>query len=281
VYETIRQFKPHVVVFDNAGRTRQLQAARALGARVVFISSRVRQRRKAFRLRWMRLIDEHWVAYPEFVAGALGPLERLKLRVMGRPVQRFLDVILARGKGKVDLPGSPYVLFIPGGGTGHPGVNDAARRFFEAARIVRDAGTLAVFAGPLQDAPSSAGAEGVRQIGTVAQADLWQWMQGARVIVANGGATLLQAIASGGACVAVPIAQDQALRIERCVGAKAAVAASLDTADMALAASRLLRDEASRQSLAQRAAQLKLTNGVEVAVQALSRLLREAGAGHA
>src|SRR3984885_4398953 len=90
----IREFKPTIVLFDNAGRTSQLRAAVAGGARTIFISSRPRQRRRAFRLRWMRLLDEHWIAYPEFIAGALGPLERLKLLMLGRPTVRYLDTVL-------------------------------------------------------------------------------------------------------------------------------------------------------------------------------------------
>ncbi|MGH8311222.1 MAG: hypothetical protein ACRETX_15675, partial [Steroidobacteraceae bacterium] len=65
VAELMTEFKPGLVVLDNAGRTAQLHAARAVGARVVFVSSRERQRRRAFRVRWMRLIDEHWIALPE------------------------------------------------------------------------------------------------------------------------------------------------------------------------------------------------------------------------
>src|SRR5438477_9575621 len=90
----IGDFRPDVVVFDNAGRTRQLRAAHAAGARVIFVSSRPRQRRKAFRLRWMGLIDEHWIAWPEFMAGSLTPVERLKLRLRRRPRVRFVDTLV-------------------------------------------------------------------------------------------------------------------------------------------------------------------------------------------
>ena len=34
-------------------------------------AARSRQRRKAFRWRWMRLLDEHWIAYPQLIAGDL------------------------------------------------------------------------------------------------------------------------------------------------------------------------------------------------------------------
>src|SRR3984893_16735390 len=90
----IREFRPTIVLFDHAGRTSQLRAAVENGARTVFISSRPKQRRRAFRLRWMRLLDEHWIAYPQFIAGAPDGLERLKLLLLGRPRVRFLDTVL-------------------------------------------------------------------------------------------------------------------------------------------------------------------------------------------
>src|ERR1019366_10046817 len=96
VIDVLEKLQPNVVIFDNAGRTAQLRAARRLGARVVYISARRRQRRKAFRWHWMRLIDEHWIAYPEFIAGPLGFFEKLKLQMVGRPIVRYLDVILPR-----------------------------------------------------------------------------------------------------------------------------------------------------------------------------------------
>ncbi len=133
VAESIQAFKPHVVIFDNAGRTAQLRAGHRAGARIVFISSRSRQRRKAFRWRWMRLIDEHWIAYPQFIAGRHNFLERFKLDWLRRPVIRYLDVILSRAGAAEDSmtarPGlslETYVLVVPGGGTGHPGAGDAS-----------------------------------------------------------------------------------------------------------------------------------------------------------
>ncbi len=52
--ECLAAFKPDLVIFDNAGRGAQIRAAHAWGARVIYISSRRRQRAKAFRLSWMR-----------------------------------------------------------------------------------------------------------------------------------------------------------------------------------------------------------------------------------
>src|SRR6202021_1961742 len=154
VARLIKEFAPTIVVFDNAGRTAQLRAAHRQGARIVFISSRPRQRRKAFRWRWMRLIDEHWIAYPQFIAGRLGLFERLKLDLLHRPTVRYLDVILSRtGPGdsvmtRVGLKSGAYVLVVPGGGTGHPRAADATATFLAAANTLAEAGILTVFGGP-------------------------------------------------------------------------------------------------------------------------------------
>jgi glycosyltransferase involved in cell wall biosynthesis len=286
VIELFETWRPDVVVFDNAGRTAQLRAARRLGAHIIYISARRRQRRKAFRWRWMRLLDEHWIAYPEFIAGRLGVVESLKLKIVGRPIVRFLDVILAhadpsqRGAilARAGCEAGTFVLVVPGGGTGHPGVDDAADQFMRAALALASAGTPTVYVGP-----AGTGVDGnavpepnLHRLGPLPQDELAELMRAARLIVANGGSTLLQAIACGAACVAVPIAKDQAERTRRCAAAGVALAANLDSASIVQAAARLLRDDSQRAALASRAAGLKLADGVELALQALAGLIERA-----
>lgn len=293
VARLIDAFRPTIVIFDNAGRSAQLRAARRHGAKIVFISSRARQRRKAFRWRWMRLLDEHWIAYPEFIAGELGWLERLKLKSLGRPVVRYLDVILSRNAAEQDsvvarvgLKADGYLLIVPGGGTGHPGADDAAEQFLRAANSLAETETV-VFVGPTRTAdagaPSRAQSASVvlptarlRCFSSLPQADLADLMSHARLIVTNGGSTLLQAIACGGACIAVPIARDQAKRIQHCAAAGVAVAADLSAPGILRAATKLLRDEPVRAALAQRAAHLRLANGIEIALNALAHLAETA-----
>jgi predicted glycosyltransferase len=274
VTESIQAFKPNIVIFDNAGRTAQLRAGHRAGARIVFISSRSRQRRKAFRWRWMQLIDEHWIAYPQFIAGGLGFLERFKLSRLKKPVVRYLDVILSRARAGADsilaregLSLESYVLVVPGGGTGHPGAGDASAKFLAAAQSLADSGPT-VFVGP--GAPRGP----LRGFNALPQADLAALMGGARLIITNGGSTLLQAIACGRACIGVPIAQDQPRRIQRCVEAGVARAAELDAASMVQAAGELLRDESARAALARRASDLQLADGIDVALAALIQLMK-------
>jgi spore coat polysaccharide biosynthesis predicted glycosyltransferase SpsG len=284
----IHSFKPHVVIFDNAGRTAQLRAAHREGARIVFISSRPRQRRKAFRWRWMRLIDEHWIAYPQFIAGRLGLFERLKLDLLHRPTVRYLDVILSRtGPGdsvmtRVGLKSGAYVLVVPGGGTGHPRAADATATFLAAANALAEAGILTVFVGPkgtpeigTASIPSALSAA-LRCFNSLPQAELGELMRGAKLIVTNGGSTLLQGIACGRACIGIPIAQDQRQRIRRCVAAAVAVEAKLDASSIVQTAGDLLRDESARAGLEARASDLKLADGIDVAKAALTRLLEAA-----
>ena len=284
VIELLGRWRPDVVVFDNAGRTAQLRAARRLGARIVYISARARQRRKAFRWRWMRLIDEHWIAYPEFIAGRLRFFEKLKLKIVGRPVVRYLDVVLSRadlGQAGAILSRSgceagAFVLVVPGGGTGHPGADDAAGRFMAASDALAARGVSTVYVGPGEAGSIDAMKPNCHRFGPLPQAELAELMRSSRLIVANGGSTLLQAIACGCACVAVPIAKDQIERTRRCVDAGVAVAATLDAASIVQAAERLLQNEPQRAALAARAGNLKLADGVEVAIRALGGLVESA-----
>ncbi|MFI4889397.1 MAG: glycosyltransferase [Steroidobacterales bacterium] len=274
VIETLRAFRPDIVIFDNAGRTAQLRAAHRLGAAVIYISSRRRQRAKGFRWRWMGLLDEHWIAYPEFIAGSLRPLEKLKLALRGRPRLRYLDVILSPG-----TAGAPrrddFVLVVPGGGTGHPGAADAVAHFYAAAARLAADGARTVFVGPTPAAAvGSAAVANLQVFESLPQAELASLLRTAQLVVVNGGSTLLQAIACGRACVAIPIANDQRERIRRCLAAGVTIAAPLDGAAIAKAAMALMHDPAARTALAQRAAGLQLADGIEVALRGIAASMR-------
>jgi len=273
----ISRLRPDLVLFDNAGRTAQLRAARAARARIVFVSSRGRQRRKAFRLRWMRLIDEHWIAYPEFVAGALGLTERWKLRVLGRPVVRYMDTILpesasAQGSAlmeRLGLAPQRYVLVVPGGGTPHPGAVDAPRIVAEAAAALAHNGHKTVLVGvdsPLQHPL-------LIVTPRLAMGELTALLSAAQVVVTNGGDTLLQALACGRPCIACPVAHDQHERIRRCEAAGVALAAPLDASQLAQTALALLADPQALAAQTAGAALHPVRNAIPAAIAAIARLV--------
>jgi hypothetical protein len=252
VLQLLDAFKPDIVVFDNAGRTAQIRAAHAGGARVIYISSRRRQRGKAFRLGWMRLLSEHWIAYPRFIAGDLGVLERLKLKFVRRPRVRFLDAVLPLGS---EEPGPlpdlrDFVLLVPGGGTAHPGAQAAPGIISAAATTLAAQGLPTVLVGVLERSGSSAA---LTRLPLLPQPQLVALLRRARIVVSNGGDTLLQAVACGCACVAVPIAHDQAARIARCRALGLIHAAPLAASAIVDAVSRLYDDEPERLSLIARA----------------------------
>jgi glycosyltransferase involved in cell wall biosynthesis len=276
----IESFKPNVVLFDNAGRTAQLRAAQLAGARIVFISSRVRQRRRAFRLRWMRLIDEHWIAYPPFLAGPLGRIERLKLRLLGRPRVLHLDVVLpppdpalaAATWARFSIRENEYVLVVPGGGTAHPGAENAPQIFADAALGIAVQGTAVIVIGV---PPPAAAEPRLHVTSRLPMATLVELMRGAKLVISNGGYTLLQALACGRPCVAAPIASDQSRRIAKCVQAGVAVGARLDVNDIETCALTLLRDDNARQALESRVASFEIRNGVQEALASIERLSRQ------
>ena len=248
VVALLGSFKPDIVVFDNAGRTAQMRAAHIAGARVIYISSRPRQRRKAFRLSWMRLLSEHWIAYPRFVAGDLGVLERLKVKLLRRPRVRFLDTVLPVA---AEEPGPlpdlrDFVLVVPGGGTAHPGARAAPDIISEAATALAAKGLHTVLVGVRDRIGSSAS---LTRLPLLPQPQLVALLRRARVVVSNGGDTLLQALACGCACVAVPIAHDQAARIARCVALGLINAAPLAASAVVDAVARLYENEPERLSL--------------------------------
>ena len=255
VVELLRAFQPHLVIFDNAGRTAQIRAACRGGARVVYVSSRNRQRRKAFRLRWMRLLNEHWIAYPSFIAGELGWWERLKLRMLGRPQVRFVDTVLpaaTTAAAVAAVAGTDFVLVVPGGGTAHPGARDAPQIIGDAAAGLALRGIRAVLVGVA--APADTAAAGptpalLTRLPRLPQPQLIDLLRRARIVVTNGGDTLLQALACGCACVAVPIAHDQASRIARCRELRLIRDAPLVTTPIIEAVVGLHEDEAQRQAL--------------------------------
>jgi hypothetical protein len=254
VLAAIAAFRPQVVCFDNSGRTRQLAAARAAGAQVIYVSSRSRQRRKAFRLRWMRMLAEHWISYPAALTGQLTAIERWKLRWLGRPTVRFLDAVVAHPDPLAAdallgarAAAAPDLVVVPGGGSSYPDARISPRHFVEwAVALAAQGRSVVVVGGPAFDVPVEAAAR-LTLLRGVAGGALMALLARAQLVLVNGGDTLAQALALGRACVAVPIAGDQAARIQRAV-ALGIVAAPLPGEVVATCAA-LLDDATARQAL--------------------------------
>ncbi len=281
VLEEIASFRPQVVYFDNSGRTTQLRAARAAGARIVYVSSRGRQRYKAFRLRWMQAIDEHWISYSARLAGGLRWSERLKLRLLGRPVVKFLDAVLA----PADETGADTLLvaagvsaetrldvtIVPGGGSQYPDSRITPRMFAEWGESLAARGWNVLFvAGPSFDAPIATG-ERLRLVRQVEGGTLMALLARSRLVLVNGGDTLVQTLALNRPCVAVPIAGDQAQRIARAVALGAVLAPALTEVEACCHA--LLADDAALHAREAQVAAVGFQDAMPGIVATIGRML--------
>lgn len=282
VNRAISEFEPQVVTFDSAGRVAQFAHARRSGAATVYVSSRFKTRWKGFRLRRMRLMDQHWLAWPRFVEGDLTPWERFKLRLMGRPEIVFLDPVHERTdatraaalRRRLGIGEEPYLLFSAGGGgyarSGVPAPEIFARAAIE---VQRAAGIKAVWVkGPNYDG-TAFDAAGLVALGALRSDEMIDVLAGARVAIVNGGSLLLQALALRVPAIAAPIAGDQPARIAACERQGIAVGASLDSTALAERTLALLGDAARLEQLRARTSELNLGNGSEQAVDAIARLL--------
>jgi hypothetical protein len=286
VLAAIDSFRPHVMVFDNSGRTSQLRAAKRAGARTVFSSRAPKLRWKAFRIKWMRLLDEHWIVFPTFVTGGRTWLERLKLKLFPEYTVRQFDTLFTPSDPRArdlwlaenDLRPGDYVVFAPGGrGEGHL-VADPAELFIAAARVCAgDTGCTAVVLTGRNTAPATDAAN-LRLLPRIGPGEVQHLLAQARIVVSNGGTTLIHTLAHGRPIVAVPLAGDQNRRIRRAAHLQIAVSAPRDAGAIAAAASSLLADRQRQQAMTLRIEQMGIDNGVVEAVAALRTLASRSSA---
>jgi hypothetical protein len=278
VIECLNAQRPDVVIFDSAGRARQLRAAAMLGARRVYISSRAKTRWKGFRLRRMRYLDEHWVAGPELLALRLGPLERFKLALVPTLKVRFLPACFeppdeALGRAVVSrygLTAGEFVLFCPGGAGRFRGLAHGPTVFRDAARAVAERSAVqAIVVGVSSDEATP----GVISVPVLPNAELMALATAARLCVINGGSLLPQCLAQRAACVCAPIAGDQQRKIDEAVEHGLVRGADFNSGAIAAATAALLADPPALAGLKLTTAALGLRNGVEVALEALSGLI--------
>jgi hypothetical protein len=274
VVRCIESTCPDLVVFDNAGRVAQLRAARRVGARAVYISSRWKTRWKGFRLRRMRWLDQHWIIGPSFANPPLSRYESMKLRLF--PRLRILQMgTLAEPAAaaavieRYSLQRGNYVLCCPGGAGRFQHAPRAAEIFMAVARrIARESGCQVLYVG----APVDSENDSVLKVPFVPNADLMALLGAARLCVINGGSLLLQAMAQRAICVAAPIAGDQPARIASLAQRGAIVAADLTEDSLGGAALALLSDDAARRRLHASTAGL-LENAIDRAVAEVASLL--------
>lgn len=267
----IVNFQPTVVVFDNAGRTAQIQTARKHGARVIFISSRQRQRRRAYRLRWLRMLDEHWIACPELIAGAPSLLERSKAAIANRPLARYMDCLIPDVDGRL-AKSHDHILVLTGGVADSRSFAAAPHVMAQvAARLAAEQVPVILVGAPTELVPSRVPAN-LTILPRLAVTEVGARIQAAQVVICNGGDTLIQVLALERPCVAIAMAPDQVIRLKRCQKNGVDVQASIDTEEL-LAKTRLFWNNTSNRIAQVKTMQrLSITNKMDQAISTIIRL---------
>jgi glycosyltransferase involved in cell wall biosynthesis len=280
VLAAIDSFRPDVMVFDNSGRTLQLRAAKSAGARLVFSSRAPKLRWKAFRPKWMRLLDEHWIVFPAFVTGGLKRIERLKMRFFPHYGVRQFDTLFTPAEPAArnawleaqGLPRGGYVVFIPGGRGEATRVAEPADLFIAAAREFAAAtGQRTVVLTGRKTIAASADPN-LLVLPRVEPDHVQYLLAEALFVVSNGGSTMIHVMAHGRPIIAVPLAGDQDRRIRRAVRLQIAETAARTPHAIAQAAAELLRAPERRAAMSRRTAEIGIANGVGEAVGALLAL---------
>jgi hypothetical protein len=283
VASAILRERPDAVIFASSGRVAQFAVARRAGARVVAMSPRPSARRRSFRLRRMRFIDQHWISEPSFARTVPTRLERLKLALFPRLEVVFLDGVhdpideeaVAQRKRELGLDETGYAVFAPGGGGTFGGVS-AVPAFLTAARQVAGGSDERVLlvAGPNAELDAAACSDSrLRVVRSLPNGELMGLVRDAALAVTTGGTLMVQALMQRTPCVAAAISSDQPARIAACSRQGLVVPADLDATALTSAALDLLGRPDRREALRRSAAAAGVRNGVDVAVGALARLL--------
>jgi len=269
--------RPALVLFDSTARPAQLAAARAVGAGVVYLSSRPSARRRGFRPGAFARIDEHWSVEFDPDHRLPGALQRLVLRL--RPALRWRALgTLHEPADAAQLPPAvrcfiadgPFALFCPGGGGGQVDGLPTPAAYTEAA--VRSG--LRAACVRADRAPGSVESDGrLLTLGPLDNAALIALVEHCTIAVLAAGSLLIQAMACGTPCIAAPLAGDQRERLQQLALREAVVASDASVTALAQNASRLWPDAAAQARLRRSATALGLSNGLEQALDAMTRWL--------
>lgn len=278
--ETLRRLRPDIAIFDSGCRTSTLRLCRQLGIRSIFVSDRAGTRRKAFRLDWLRLLDQHWHQREHYTATAFTRTQRLR-GLFGRTQRLCFDTYLAEPPpDDSDLPEpartrlrQPFVLFAPGGGgyriDGYP-VSDLYAAAAARVHAVHGIECLTLLGALYAGSATATEALVLRQVSQGRFVDL---LRRAQIVVCNGGHSLNQALACAAVCAAAPLGGgDQPERIAAYAEA-GLIRAAMPALDSLFDQVSALLEPAHAAAQRKQLMRLDPINGIPVMCDALGQLL--------
>ncbi|MBU2869687.1 hypothetical protein [Colwellia sp. E2M01] len=225
VNEVMKNIKPDLVIFDASGRASQFKQAKAVGAKVAFISQHNKKRSRGLKLNRLFNTDIHWVVQPDFCIKPLNYWQRFKLKVFNKKVPENVGAVFELSEkneqvallAQLSLTKNNYFIFNAGSG-GHKIDNELATDiYYQAAQKLQQqtAQKCIVLFGSNYPKPLPVN-EHITCIESIDNKDFITLLLNARGCVLSAGDSLLQCIALQKPCVAAPVSPDQPSRLKTC-----------------------------------------------------------------
>ena len=225
VNEIINKISPDFVVFDASGRASQFKQAKAVGAKVAFISQHKKKRSRGLKLNRLFNTDIHWVVQSDYCIKPLGLWQRIKLACLNIKAPEHIGPVYDLSSPIVQqklieqygLIKGNFIVFNAGSG-GHK-VKDklATDIYYQAAQMLQQITSMkcvVIFGSNYpKKMPSNSD---VITIKTIENNNFITLLSNAYSCVVSAGDTLLQCIDLGVPCVASAVSPDQPARLKAC-----------------------------------------------------------------
>ena len=220
----LEKIKPDFVLFDASGRAANFHKAKAVGAKVAFISQHKKKRDRGLKLNRILSVDQHWVVQPDFLIEPLSLYQRCKLKLLAKHQPKNIGPVFnSRSNsdiesilGKYSLP-QTFFLFNVGSGGHKKSKEYCVEKVYQAAKVfARQSGIHCIvilgenYPGIL---PSN---NDVTCIQSLEHDEFIALLVMAKGRLVSAGDTVLQCIALLLPSVAVAVSSDQPKRLKTC-----------------------------------------------------------------
>ncbi len=285
VNRVIGQLKPDLVIFDASGRAKQFKQAKAVGAKVAFISQHNKKRSRGLKLNRVLNTDIHWVAQPDFCMKALSHWQKAKLGFLNKKAPQNIGPVFEASSRdyqgqlleKYVLTRDQYFIFNAGSG-GHLVSGElAADIYYQAAQALFQQSKIkcmVIFGSNYpKELPTSNDSNGITCVKSIDNKDFISLISAAQGCIITAGDTLLQCIALHKITVAAPVSPDQPARLKLCQNKQLVLAAEPTSNDLVKQTLRVINmQEKERQAFIGNLAKQAPLNALESIVDDIASL---------
>ncbi|WP_019028425.1 glycosyltransferase family 9 protein [Colwellia piezophila] len=235
VNAVMAELRPDLVVFDASGRASQFKQAKAVGAKVAFISQHNKKRSRGLKLNRLFNTDIHWVAQPDYCLKSLSYWQRAKLSFFKKTTPKNIGPVFELSRidyqnqllKKFSLVREQYFIFNAGSG-GHILAGElAADVYYQTAlEFYRQTNVKCVVIFGSNYPKKLPEDNHISCIKNIDNKDFISLIAAAQACVISAGDTLLQCIALHKPCVAAPVSPDQPARLLLCKNKQLVLAAA-------------------------------------------------------